>query len=97
MLAGDAVDVERLEDTRLDAASSVVVRTSADVIAGVLLVGLAGVVALVVGLRFAALAHRAEDDLFEVVGAPVPPCAASPPGRGRSSPSSGWAWAWRSA
>lgn len=70
VLAGDAVDVERLEDTRLDAASSVVVRSSADVIAGVLLVGFAGVVALVVGLRFAALAHRAEDDLFEVVGAP---------------------------
>ena len=70
VLAGSAVDVARLEDTRLDAASSVVVRTSADLIRGLLLVGLAGVVALVVGLRFAALAHRAEDDLFEVVGAP---------------------------
>jgi hypothetical protein len=70
VLAGDAVDVDRLEDTRLDAASSVVVRSSADVVGGVLLVGLAGVVALLVGLRFAALAHRAEDDLFEVVGAP---------------------------
>jgi hypothetical protein len=70
VLAGDAVDVDRLEHTRLDAASSVVVRTSTDVIGGVLLVGLAGVVALVVGLRFAEVAHRAEDDLFEVVGAP---------------------------
>ena len=47
-----------------------VVRSSADVVGGVLLVGLAGVLALLVGLRFAALAHRAEDDLFEVVGAP---------------------------
>ena len=70
VFAGDSVDVDRLERTRLDAASSVVVRSSADVRRGVLLVGLAGVVALVVGLRFAALAHRAEDDLFEVVGAP---------------------------
>jgi hypothetical protein len=70
VLAGDAVDFDRLEDTRLDAASSVVVRSSADVVGAVLLVGLAGVVALLVGLRFAALAHRAEDDLFEVVGAP---------------------------
>lgn len=70
VMGGGDIDIERLEETRLDAAGSVLVRTSADVVGGVLLVGLAGVVALVVGLRFAALAHRAEDDLFEVVGAP---------------------------
>jgi hypothetical protein len=70
VLRGDTVDVDVREEGRLDASGSVFIRSSAEALGGVLLVGGLGLAALLVGLRFAALANRAEDDLFEVVGAP---------------------------
>ena len=70
VLRGDTVDVDVREEGRLDASGSVFIRSATETVAGVLLVGALGLAALLVGLRFAALANRAEDDLFEVVGAP---------------------------
>jgi hypothetical protein len=70
VLRGDDVDVEVREEGRLDESGSVFIRSSTEALGGVLLVGALGLAALLVGLRFAALANRAEDDLFEVAGAP---------------------------
>lgn len=68
---GDASDPRVAERSRLDAASTVVISAPGDVVLGTALAAVVGLVALVLGLQFAASAHRFQDDLLEVVGAPT--------------------------
>ena len=69
--AGDARTQHPFADGRLDASGAVTTRTPADVRVGAGLIALVSLVALTTALRLAALTGRAEEDLLEVVGAPV--------------------------